>query len=286
MKTLAHNTAKHISKLTRSIDNKLFDLLIDLDDQLAHGYEQQHANLLLKYFIMHKILLDNQMLENTVVNDHVIQQNITLDKMKDNYIKVQTILNFEQAEPGDAIKHKTMYHDKTLIASDNVAKKYEIDMVPLYRFFYSNKIFKLINVRNKFKNLQVVSTGKLNFINYKPKNFKDSLKYFCPIDENSSDDDEITYKEMKKIRSEYTKVPFIMTNPKNEIHEEKHQQQNSKFGNLDWKIPIKTKQSETPKGDLKQMEIIPFIGVRSINHKDKDRDKYKDILKMSAMDVD
>lgn len=50
---------KHIYKLQRSIDNKLFDLLVDIEDQIATGnYEHWKINHELRQIIMKKILLD------------------------------------------------------------------------------------------------------------------------------------------------------------------------------------------------------------------------------------
>jgi hypothetical protein len=88
MKQLALNNQRHNEKLSRSIDNKLFDLLIDLDQQNLN-YKNSDINIAIKYLIIQKIFIDRQCIDILTENiDKTTNFSIEFGKADNNEIKI------------------------------------------------------------------------------------------------------------------------------------------------------------------------------------------------------
>lgn len=251
MKQLYNNTKKHVQKLQRSIQNKMFDLLIDLDDELAHGYEQQQANLLIKFTILNKIMVDNGLTKFGKYTPLTVEMPLTLAKMKDNTLEIQDMQRFDKVSNKEESKivQTTLFRNDKIVGSPLVIKKYSLNLIPLFKFVDSHKFVKFYYENKKFKHLQKSKLMEVEYLHKPQFSFKNSLKNYCPFDEDSFSDDT----EFKDIKQEYIKTPFIITN-KNKNNKQHNEQQ------------VQT--------------ITPYLGQRSINHKDKDRDKYKEQFKI------
>lgn len=251
MKQLYNNTKKHVQKLQRSIQNKMFDLLIDLDDELAHGYEQQQANLLIKFTILNKIMVDNGLTKFGNYTPLTVEMPLTIAKMKDNTIEIQDMQRYDKSsdKEGSKIKQTTLFRNDKIVGSPLVIKKYSLNLIPLFQFVKSHKFVKFYYENKKFKHLQKSKLMELEYLHKPEFPFKNSLKQYCPFDEEELSDD----MEFKNIKQEYIKTPFIITN-------------NNKNNNQHSEQQIQT--------------ITPFLGQRTVNHKDKDREKYKEQFKI------
>lgn len=251
MKQLYNNTKKHVQKLQRSIQNKMFDLLIDLDDELAHGYEQQQANLLIKFTILNKIMVDNGLTKFGKYTPLSVEMPLTLVKMKDTTLEVQDMQLYEKTsnKEGAKIKQTTLFRNDKIVGSPLVVKKYSLNLIPLFKFVDSHKFVKFYYENKKFKNLQRTKPSEVEIIHQPKFSFKNSLKNYCPFGDDSFSDDT----EYKNIKQEYIKTPFILT-------------KNSK---------------DKKKGTEQEIQTItPYLGQRSVNHKDKDRNKYIEQFKI------
>jgi hypothetical protein len=229
----------------------MFDLLIDLDDELAHGYEQQQANLLIKFTILNKIMVDNGLTKFGKYTPLTVEMPLTLAKMKDNTLEIQNMERFDKSsdKEGSRIIQTTLFRNDKIIGSPLVVKKYSLNLIPLFKFVDSNKFVKFYYENKKFKHLQKSKLMEIEYLHKPQFSFKNSLKNYCPFDDDSFSDDA----EFKNIKQEYIKTPFILTN----------KNKNNKFHS--------EQQIQT---------ITPFLGQRTINHKDKDRDKYKEQFKI------
>lgn len=251
MKQLYNNTKKHVQKLQRSIQNKMFDLLIDLDDELAHGYEQQQANLLIKFTILNKIMVDNNLTEFGKYTPLTVEMPLTIAKMKDNTIEIQNMERFDKSsdKQGSKIVQTTLFRNDKVVGSPLVTKKYSLNLIPLFEFIKSHKFVRFYYENKKFKHLQKSKLMEIEYLHKPQFPFKNSLKQYFPFDDDDISDDT----DFKNIKQEYIKTPFIITNNKKDNKQHNEQQ-------------IQT--------------ITPFLGQRSINHKDKDREKYKEQFKI------
>jgi hypothetical protein len=290
MQVLINNTNKHISKVKKSIQNKLFDLLIDLDDELAHGYTDLDVNLMLKANIIRKILVDAKLMPKIVKSNTTTVQDITFLKMRDNTIQVQSIVNYDKVMVNNikSINQLTLYtNPNSQQCIKEAVKKYQINMIPMYNYMNQQKknCNKIIEPKIvKFKDLAItanrfkISVPKLA---EKPKNFNESLKQIFKEDEKENntiqividpDDFESEEEDLKEIKQEYTQYPFLLENSSDDEYD-------------DEKLN-KQKQSEKKEKLNKFVQNTQYIGKRSINHKDNDREKYINNLKNSKQDVD
>lgn len=291
MQVLINNTNKHINKVKKSIQNKLFDLLIDLDDELAHGYTDLDVNLMLKANIIRKILVDAKLMSKIVKSNTTTVQDITFLKMRDNTIQVQSIVNYDKVMANNikSINQLTLYSNpKSQQYIKEAVKKYQINMIPMYEYMNQQKknVNKIIEPRVvKFKDLAITANRfKITIpkMAQKPNNFKDSLKQVFEEDdkkENNTiqividpDDWDSEEEELKDIKQEYTQYPFLLENSSDE------EEQDKKLN--------KQKQMEKKEKLQNFVKNTQYIGKRSINHKDNDREKYINNLKNSKQDVD
>jgi len=252
MQTLHHNTVKHITKLTKSISNKLFDLLIDLDDQMAHGYENTSLNIMLKYMILQKILYDSNIPHKfkvpTMDDDELTSREILFNKMSDNSVFINMITDTTKLQP----KPKTIFNQPIPLTSTfQVAKKYKINIIPTYAHFSDYiyaKVKKLIKAKPKVMNITHT------YFDIKPTKRTPYSKINY---------DEIKDVNFKNIQPEYLKQPFIIS--KNEFD-----------GTV-----IKIDESEEQL--KKKQQLTKFLGTRSISHRDEDREKYLQKLNKRKM---
>lgn len=235
MQTFYKNNKTHKEKLEKSINNKLFDLLIDLDGQLAQGYEHTDLNIMLKYYIMTKLIIDRQAISGITFT--AIKQNVAIARTNDNNIyidRIETITEYEPNKycPQVSYKHK---YDK----GQNIIKRYEIDFEPL-RLFAKNKRNITMKIDYpRFKILKIDRTNTDNYIHKNVSQFNNKLNIYLPPnvfeDSDSEDDKE---QKMQSIKNPYT--PYILTGDDKD----------------------------------KMQQLTQFIGKKSENHRDKDRQKH------------
>jgi hypothetical protein len=292
MNILVANTNKHINKVRKSIQNKLFDLLVDLDDELAHGYDNMELNVMLKANIIKKILVDLKLMSKIVVSNTTTVQDITFLKMRDNTIEVQNIINYDKAISGNVknINQLQLYKNPNPSVIKESVKKYQINMVPLYNYMKQQKSKNNINkvmIQPKmlvFKDLQITAnrfkilkSENLNKINIKQSindifNEEDENKPIQIVINDLDKSDSESNDELEEIKQQYTQSPFILSDTEEDeiqdtrLKEQRHKQKLEKFNNM--------------------QKATPYIGKKSISHRDKDRQKYIGKLVNSMQDVD
>lgn len=281
MQTQISNTKRHIIKLQKSIDNKLFDLLVDLDDQLVNGYERTEINIMLKANIIRKILVDTNIIHHVNCGNTTTIQEIIIMKSKDNSIYIESVINYDkQIQDNKTTVTQIPLYKNPKLKELAIVKKYKIDMIPIYKYLktktssvnlntqinYSQNNFVEENKVKKFNDLLLKKKSfQFSYINIKNKqlinhqndiknkpkykNFRESLNDYCPINNinNSSESED----EYKQIKNEYINIPFII-NKNNDIED------------------IRLNESQMQN----QINKIPLIGKRSVNHRDIDRKKY------------
>lgn len=248
MQTFYKNNKTHKLKLYKSIDNKLFDLLVDLDAQMAQGYENNDLNIILKYYIISKLLVDKNL--SGEITYEAIKQNITLTRTNTNQIYVDQIQPIYEYEPGKycpKIKYKNKYEPK-----EKIIKKYEFDFEPLINYIQTTKRIIITNtLPKKFINIKPDITNRDNYINPNVSQFNNKLHIYLPLNDiDDSDPESDNEQQLNQIHD-----PYI-----NKLEEKQ--------------IDIQSKHILQAKDKNEIQQLTKFIGKRTENHRDKDRDKY------------
>jgi len=209
------NLENHNKNRTKSIQNKLFDLLVDLDDENAHGYDHNELNLLIKYYIVNKILLDKQCIQIGDSRD-AIKIDLTFGKNEDNRIII-TGVDKKYIKNGVTIcKNISDFGIKDNVKT-KINKCYSFNYLSLIKFIQQNHKLNITIVKNKddsvnlnhynninkynsFKNLSIQHVNNINS-RYIRELYCDNNKYLLNI-------------QFKKIHNEYD------TNQINDINDD------------------------------------------------------------------
>lgn len=314
---MSNTTARHIQKLLKSIDNKLFDLLVDLEDQNNHGYDRTNVNYNLRDAILDKIIadkniqkeIDNKKYSNIVINLVKTQTNMiaisTLNRFNnitlkpDNITYTKDIYNFKciSIEMDPIIRSRVKRYNKL-----SIVKQQDVEINHLFAR-YGNKRFcsnkKPININNNQINKNDNNNNNKIFIdiNEIPNNNENIENDVM----NDSSDEDIKEKLMKK-ENPYDKIKNFKFTPKYTIEESDDDlQEDVKEVNDKINYIIDNKDNINNKKDKEElnyiMDCINYYndnlsnirdnmetpsGIKiSENHKDRDRKKFiKNQIKM------
>lgn len=169
---MSNTVLKHIAKLNKSIDNKLFDLLVDLEDQInTNNYQHWKINHELRKVILRKIMLDknikltpNKLGVYGYSHNEKIQfkeYNITFGKGDDNIIyPMYAVFSFK-----DKVTTKQFEYNKDKIKKKiqynlvNVFKNAKQDLSPIH-----NNIIELNSKYYRYNNIKYIYPED-NYIN-------------------------------------------------------------------------------------------------------------------------
>lgn len=285
------NLQKHYSKLRKSIDNKLFDLLIDLDDENSSDYPFKDINIILKYYIINKILYNKRCIELLKISDKNVHQELTIGKSNDNLIYITSILSKNRNEP-ELLKNSFIlcnnnYDDK------NIIKRYSCDLKPLINFintYQSNRINALkyyCNDKLKFsdvsycKDTRIYIPGKFyNNINMNINNYHDVEDH---LEEEEPRNDQPAPKLVKISNINKLMDKGIDENMKKYINEKAEIEDYNKINIEDLsekeqlKLAIELSKKEYLNKfieDSPKVEIDQLTGSIVLTHKQRDRIKY------------
>lgn len=242
MEIYSENSKRHSQKLYRSIQNKLFDLLIDLDEENNYTYNHKELNLVLKYYILHKIFLDLHG-EPIIINEmnNVKKLDFTLGKSDNNEIKILEVDKLVVNNNNYEIRKLKDYN----IRGNNfnkINKKYKLNYYALYQHIKSNKNIVNIKISNSSNNNNNNLNDKNNINKFKNLIISNCIninsKYFKEFDAHNVNNNII------KINNPYFNINEIPNDIDNNL-----------------------------------------IGDKTINHRDKTRDKYnnKYITKLNML---
>lgn len=301
--SISNTVSKHIERLNKKIDSKLFDLLVDIDDQQQMGYKEPKYNYNLKKAILDKILFDkniklNSYTEGVYKYSNGIRFNYTkyeliLGKHKDNSIiplGANTVLNGtpKKYEYGEEI---------------DIVKKYLIDLSVFYKQLDKsfktkishvntinlNKNFAQFNNKISNYNNQIKCGEKLSYnvnkINNKSDAFANMMDNYAvkkytkndTLKTYNIDDLTIPKDDKRKIKNGYDSIKNYEFKTINVIESDSddgddNKSNKSKDNEMDYS------DEETYKNENNIEEEIKFyeskLGIVSNTHKNKDRYKY------------
>jgi hypothetical protein len=296
---MSNTINKHIYKLQRSIDNKLFDLLVDIEDQIATGnYEHWKINHELRQVIMRKILLDKGIKitpnklgvygysHNTKIQYKEYQ--LTLGKGADNLIYPMYAL--------------ITYNDKCITKrfdynSNDIKKKIQYNLVNVFKnqkkdfecihnniVELNNKYYRYNNIKFVYPNSDInIYNNKLN-LSVRNSNISNNILH---------SDDEIMLQDQIHHNPQFNRNSN--KNNDNELILQDNKIKNSdnsneikyKFNHIedDYMFDIDSDEADdidnvNYKNMLKQIKFYEdAMGLVSNSHKNKDRVKYLESLK-------
>lgn len=304
---MSNTLVKHIAKLTKSIDNKLFDLLVDIEDQInTNNYTHWKINHELRKIIMRKILLDkdikltpNKLGVYGYSHNEKIQfkeYKLTLGKGDDNLIyPMYAVFSFK-----DKVTTKQFNYNK-----DKIKKKIQYDLVNVFKSMKQdlisihNNVIELNPHYYRYNNIKYIYP-KLNIDNV--NNYEGIKQYEFtdhPINKHTTYNDFMEDDLQQQIHNNKIIQRFVdnkiddnynndeMHNINNNAHDNNNNQiVEYKFNKIEDDYMFDNDEDEDLETNIKSDHIskqISFyedaMGIVSNSHKNKDRVKYLEKLK-------
>lgn len=295
---MSNTINKHILKLEKSIDNKLFDLLVDLEDQCStYDYKHWKINYELRQVILRKILLDK--------NIHITPNKLGVygysHNQKIQYKEYQLTIGKSSDNRILPMYAVITYNDKALtkkfeFKGDDIKKKIQYNLVSVFKNqkkdFESihNNAIELNNAYYRYNNIKYIYPKSNNNVNNYDhvKNFE----FDIPINSHTS----INNFGADDIQEQIHNNPIIKQiyneNNKNNMEIDQGNVKNDnnikyKYNKIDDDYLFDDDDDENDdidnieyKNMLKQIKFYEeAMGIVSNTHKNKDKIKYLNSLK-------
>lgn len=168
MNTFHKNSATHILKLYNKINNNLFNLMVDLEEESVNNPEAREINYHINYYIIQKILMMKNF--NIDTNKYVFFD-ITFGKHKNNTIYITDI---KSKKDGNLIEKSGFLIQNNKYNRDDIVKNFSISLKMLQNHISNNSV---VYKNNSFKTLKINKVNDM-YIN-------NNVRINYPINQNS-----------------------------------------------------------------------------------------------------